>query len=252
MTSLTPVLPPSFSGLSREAKLEALSLLEEKERRRRVNKLREYYPDEGPLRRELYPRHLAFFAAGVVHHERLALCANRVGKTEGMGGYELAIHLTGQYPHWWPGRRFQRPISAWAAGTTRETTRDILQGKLMGPRGEYGTGLLPASALGRYLHLPGVPDGLATVQVKHASGGWSHLGFKSFDQGRKAFEGTEQDVVWLDEEPSMDIYTECITRTMTNDGMVMLTFTPLQGMSEVVLSFLPGGNMPGADGGELV
>jgi phage terminase large subunit-like protein len=32
---------------------------------------------------------------------------------------------------------------------------------------------------------------------------------------------------------------------MTTDGMVMITFTPLQGLSEVVLSFLPGG-VPGS------
>jgi hypothetical protein len=31
---------------------------------------------------------------------------------------------------------------------------------------------------------------------------------------------------------------------MTNNGMVLLTFTPLRGMSEVVLSFLPGGAVP--------
>lgn len=250
MNSSTLVLPPSFMGLSREAKLEVLMLLEERARRKRENKLLEYYPDEGPLRRELYPRHIAFFAAGLVHRERLALCANRIGKTEGMSGYELTVHLTGRYPAWWPGRRFARPISAWAAGTTRETTRDILQAKLVGPRGAYGTGLLPADALGRYLHLPGVPDGLATVQVRHESGGWSKLGFKSFDQGRTAFEGTEQDVIALDEEPPMPVYIECLTRTMTNDGMLMLTFTPLQGMSEVVLSFLPGGELP--VGGVLV
>lgn len=246
MISSTPALPPSFSALSRAQKLEMVTLLEEKAKRRRENKLREYYPDAGPLRRELYPKHLEFFRAGVAHRERLALCANRVGKTEGMGGFELAIHLTGQYPAWWEGRRFHRPINAWASGTTREKTRDILQGKLMGPRGQYGTGLIPAAALGRHLSQPGVPDGLATVQVRHESGGFSLLGFKSFDQGRTAFEGTEQDVILLDEEPPMDVYIECLTRTMTNDGMLMLTFTPLQGMSEVVLSFLPGGELPGA------
>ena len=70
------------------------------------SKLREFYPETGPLRRELYPRHLEFFAAGRKHRERLMLAANRVGKTEGVGGYEVALHLTGAYPDWWPGRRF--------------------------------------------------------------------------------------------------------------------------------------------------
>jgi phage terminase large subunit-like protein len=29
---------------------------------------------------------------------------------------------------------------------------------------------------------------------------------------------------------------------MTNNGMIMLTFTPLSGLSEVVLAFLPDGS----------
>jgi len=68
--------------------------------------------------------------------------------------------------------------------------------------------------------------------------------FKSYDQGREAFQGTEQDGIWLDEEPPEDVYTECLLRTMTNNGLVMLTFTPLRGMSSVVLAFLPGGAVP--------
>ena len=31
---------------------------------------------------------------------------------------------------------------------------------------------------------------------------------------------------------------------MTTDGLVMVTFTPLEGMSDVVMSFLEGGKMP--------
>jgi phage terminase large subunit-like protein len=226
--------------------MEFLTLLQEKECRRSQNKWREYFPDEGPFRRELYPKHLEFFAAGLIHRERLALCANRIGKTEGMGGYETGLHLTGLYPEWWPGRRFDRPVSAWACGTTHEKTRDVVQKKLLGPPQALGTGLIPAAHIGRHLAKGGVPDGIALVHVKHVTGGYSLLVFKSYEQGRKGFEGEEQDVIWLDEEPPMPVYTECLTRTMTNNGILMLTFTPLEGMTDVVLSFLPDGRMPGA------
>ena len=37
----------------------------------------------------------------------------------------------------------------------------------------------------------------------------------------------------------MSIYSECLLRTMTTDGIVMLTFTPLLGLSDVALKFLP-------------
>src|SRR3546814_18531691 len=60
------------------------------------------------------------------------MAANRVGKTEGVGGYETTLHLTGEYPSWWEGRRFERPIAAWVAGKTNETTRAIVQTKLFG------------------------------------------------------------------------------------------------------------------------
>ena len=71
--------------------------------------------------------------------------------------------------------------------------------------------------------------------------------FKSYDQRREAFQGTEIDVVWLDEEPPLEIYAECLTRTMTTNGLVMLTFTPLQGITPMIKSFLPGGRVRSTD-----
>lgn len=229
--------------LSRSDMLEALRLEAELERRRAGRKLLTYYPETGPLRRELYPKHLDFFRWGAEKRERLALAANRIGKTEGMGGYEITCHLTGIYPPWWQGRRFTKANYWWAAGSTRETTRDIIQMKLLGKPGAFGTGLIPRESIERTAPGP-LPDSVAAIWVKHASGGISVLGFKSYDQGRRAFEGTEQDGIWLDEEPPLDVYTECLIRTATTNGLVMLTFTPLRGMSEVVLSFLPGGAVP--------
>ena len=45
------------------------------------NKINSYYPNDGALRRELYPKQQLFFKAGKKHRERLFLAANRVGKT---------------------------------------------------------------------------------------------------------------------------------------------------------------------------
>lgn len=239
--------------MDRDVKLELLELLDERSRRLRMRKLLSYYPDEGPLRRELYPKHTEFFAAGAEYRQRLMLAANRVGKTEGVGLYELSLHLTGQYPEWWTGRRFDRPIRAWAAGDTLKTVREILQTKLLGPDNDRGTGVLPGESIDRISRAAGVADTIDSVYVKHASGGTSLLTFKSYDQRRISFQGTEQDVILLDEEPPLDIYTECLLRTMTNDGMLMLTFTPLTGLSEVVLAFLPGGELKAhAEGSKFV
>jgi phage terminase large subunit-like protein len=173
------------------------------------------------------------------------MAANRVGKTEGVGGYETTLHLTGEYPPWWKGRRFDRPIGAWAAGKTGETTRDIVQAKLFGPvegsgptKRFAGTGLIPGDSIGDCSWRGGFPDLADSVAIRHKSGGMSRLGLKSYQQGRGAFEGTEQDVVRLDGEPPLDVYVECLVRTMTTGGLVLVTFTPLEGMSDVVTSFL--------------
>jgi phage terminase large subunit-like protein len=240
-------------SLSQAEESRLLTLLKQEERWRRGNKIWTYFPDEGPFRRELYKKHLQFFEAGATYRERGFIAANRVGKSEGGGGYETTIHLTGQYPHWWKGRRFARPIRAVAAGDTAKTVREIIQAKLLGPIHEMGIGLIPAETISKTTPKQGVPEAIDTVYVKHVSGGLSKLVFKSYDQKRIAFQGEEQDLVWLDEEPPLDIYTECLLRTMTTGGMVMLTFTPLIGMSETVLQFLPGGDIQErADGSKAV
>ena len=218
-------------------------LLQEKQKRLTERKILTYYPDEGPLRRELYPKHQAFFTAGAAKRQRLMLAANRVGKTEGVGCYEATLHATGQYPDWWTGRRFNKAVTIWVAGDTGHTVREILQAKLLGPILTPGTGLIPGASLSKVIRKSGVPDAVDTVYVKHASGGTSKIVFKAYEQGVEAFQGTEIDVILLDEEPPMDIYTECLMRTMTNNGIIMCTFTPLLGMSEVVLYFLPGGKL---------
>lgn len=233
--------------MNREEKLELIALLEERERRSRGRKILTYFPETGPLRRELYKKHMEFFLAGRKYRERCFMAGNRVGKTESGGGYELVLHLTGKYPEWWAGRRFERPTDCWAAGDTGKTVRDIIQFKLLGKQGEHGTGLIPADLLARTTPKQGVPEAVDTIYVKHASGGMSQLVLKSYDQGRASFQGTEKDVIWLDEEPDLSIYTECVLRTMETSmfggGVVILTFTPLMGLSETVLQFLPNGEI---------
>jgi phage terminase large subunit-like protein len=230
-------------NLKRDEKIQVIQLREEQERRKKMKKLFSYYPEEGPLRRELYVKHNQFFGAGSKFRERLMLAANRVGKTEGVGGYEMALHLTGLYPEWWRGKRFDKAIDAWAAGDTGKTVREIIQFKLLGPMHDIGTGLIPKDCIIKTTAKQGVPDAVDTIYVKHVSGGISQINLKSYDQKRHSFQGTEKDVIWLDEEPPLEIYTECLLRTMTNSGVIMLTFTPLSGMSETVMAFLPGGQV---------
>lgn len=182
------------------------------------------------------PKHKAFFDAGKTYFERCFMAANRVGKSIS-GGYEIACHLTGDYPSWWNGRVFDHPVECWAIGSTARSTRDVVQKELLGPVGSPGTGMIPADKLGRAFALAGVPQGIDIIEIKHKSGGWSRLGFKNYEQDVQAFYGTQKHAIWLDEECPDLIYNECLMRTMTTGGIMLVTFTPLHGLTPFVVRF---------------
>ena len=63
-----------------------------------------------------YPTQLAFFAAGSSGvHQRLIYSGSQRGKTTAAAA-EVSWHLTGDYPHWWTGKRFNKPIRCWIVG----------------------------------------------------------------------------------------------------------------------------------------
>lgn len=165
------------------------------------------------------------------------MAGNQLGKTWA-GGFEAAIHATGLYPAWWTGKRFDKPTVGWASGVTGETVRDSVQRILMGRPGEFGTGSLPLDCIAGHSTSRGIADLLDTIEVKHKSGGISRIGLKSYEKGREKWQAETLDWVWFDEEPPADIYSEGVTRTNATKGMVWMTFTPLQGMSEVVKRFM--------------
>lgn len=206
----------------------------QKERAKRECLLYTLFPNEGPLRRELYPKHVEFFDAGKSYKERLFMAGNRIGKSFA-GGLETACHLTGYYPAWWTGKRFDKPVTGWACGTSGAKTREINQTILLGDSNKRG--MLPAELVFDRVASRGITGAYESIRVKHKKG-LSRLDFKGYEQGRRAFEGTAQDFIWLDEEPDIDIYTECLYRLLTTKGIIFTTFTPLLGMSEVVTSFL--------------
>lgn len=205
--------------------------------RRRYRKLDYFFPDHGPLSRKGYKKHTDFIAATSTNRECCFMAANRSGKTE-TGAYAVTVWLTGEYPDWWEGRRFPGPVNILAAGETARLVRDSIQKKLLGEPGRLGEGMIPKELILSVNAKSGVPDAVDTVQVKHISGRTSTLQFQSFDQGREAFQATERHVVWEDEEPPLAVHNECLIRTMTTRGLVLLTFTPLKGMSDTVLGLM--------------
>lgn len=227
-------------------KREYLKLLQDKEEYQRYHKINSIFPDEGRYPRSAYPKHIDFINKGAIFRQRAFIAANRTGKTV-TGAYEVACHVTGVYPHWWKGKKFSEAVEAWVASRTNEDTKEIMQKELLGDINDQGSGMIPKELLGKPTKKPGVANALESIYVKHISGRDSRIVFKSYEQGREGFQGTKKQVIWLDEEPrDPDIYTECLTRTMDadNPGIIICTFTPLLGLSDVVLSFMPGGILP--------
>lgn len=185
-----------------------------------------------------------FHNAGSSYADRMLIAGNRVGKTIS-AAYEVACHLTGVYPAWWEGRRFSGPILVWCGGITNESLRDISQKELLGGTGDaFGTGMIPKDNLCtpsyRQAGISGVVD---SVKVAHASGGYSECVWKSYEQGWQKWQGTAVDIVWLDEDPNdVQLYTEAITRLITKRGMLLVTFTPLLGVTPMLQHFYDMGD----------
>lgn len=188
-----------------------------------------------------YTKQLQFYATGLQFRERAFFGATQSGKSEGLA-FEFASHLTGLYLPDWPGRRWDRPVRAWAVGESQKMVRDIQQTKLCGLPGSvenFGSGMIPRHLfVGDPVLARGESNAFDSVRVRHASGGISLLSFRTYQAGRASLQGTTLDLVWCDEEPAdYEIYSECLSRISGTDGSLMIGFTPLRGMSEISLRF---------------
>lgn len=188
---------------------------------------------------EPYKKQIEFHNLSKTKRERALFAGNQAGKTFSAAN-EVAFHMTGVYPDWWQGKRFPGPQIWWVGSETGELTRDGAQIKLLGQYGQFGSGAIPKPLLaGDPLMARGIPAAAEIFNVKHSSGGISQGVFKAYADGREKWQAGTVHGVWLDEEPDAEIYSEALTRTNATEGIVLLTLTPLKGMSDVVRRFYP-------------
>lgn len=241
LDQLTKSLVETYaSQLSAQQQTELIQAIEVLTHDQKYNRFKNFFPDEGEFRRVLYPKHVAFFSAGKEYMERGFIAANRVGKSEA-GAFETTCHATGDYPDWWTGYRFDRPVLIWVGGDTATTVRDIIQKKLVGADiTDMGSGMLPKESIitEKCKTRRNVPEALEIIKVRHKTGGESTIVLKTYEQGRATWQGTEVDFIWVDEECPSDVYGEALIRIMTTKGRIITTFTPLQGLTDLVISFL--------------
>lgn len=201
---------------------ELLKALQALKRKEEENKLAAFKP---------YECQLAF--ANTTALTSALIAGNQIGKTT-LVGYMVACHLTGIYPDWWRGIRLAKATEWWAAGVTAPRVRDTIQRKLFGDLGRLGTGMIPKQLINTetLIKKSGVPMGFDRVDIKHVDGGWSNIQFFSYDQGISKFMGSTLDGgAWCDEEPPSDINTEIKTRLAANNGLLLYSFTPVDGVT---------------------
>jgi phage terminase large subunit-like protein len=183
-----------------------------------------YHPNE---------KQLAFHATGLIAKERAFFAGNRCGKTLCTSA-EWCMHLTGNYPDWWNGYRYTKPINIWVAGVTNNETFQTLAQYYVGDLTKEGfihSSLIVRKETQKHLYY-----------VQHASGGISKIRFKSYEQKADAWQAETLDGVHLDEEPPSKIYSEAITRTLSTSqdhyGQVTCSLTPLKGVTHFMLQYM--------------
>ena len=168
------------------------------------------------------------------------LAANRIGKTVSTC-YETAYHLTGLYPEWWAGRRFDKPITAMVAGEGWSQVALVLQNELLGTpdvklRDSLGTGAIPRDCIVQDT-MRGDGANAIGVEIRHTTGGKSYLLFANYTQEVRQLQGFKLNLAVFDEQPPDDFFSEIVTRTATTQGQVLCSFTPLKGLNGLVSKF---------------
>ena len=186
-----------------------------------------------------FQHQLRFFATGT-SDRRGILAANRIGKTVSTC-YETAYHLTGLYPDWWPGRRFDKPVTVMVAGEGWSQVALVLQNELLGTndvkiRDHIGTGAIPrACIITETMRSDGA--NCIGVEIRHVSGSKSYLLFANYTQEVRQMQGFKLNLAVFDEQPPDDFFSEIVTRTATTQGQVLCSFTPLKGLNGLVSKF---------------
>ena len=251
--------------LSDEKKLELLSILKQRQQQQEYEEHYCKFFQWEPY--DFHIKALASFQDVECTEQTALMCANRIGKTYG-GGRIVTSLATGlevpkkffkteqQYENyintlnWF--RNQKKQLEFWVCGEKFKSIRFSTQKELIGPLSDPGSGAIPKEYI---LHVQKRPSSACAESVDYVlvkrvnqhgeEVGTTMLTFKAYEEGNDGYMGGTIDFIWLDEEPPCYIYTQCVTRTATTLGKVLLTFTPEGGVTETVQKFLPENIKPG-------
>lgn len=212
-----------------EEELEQLYLfIKEEDTFSRYNQLAYFNP---------YSYQRKFFRAGSEYDYRMLCAGNQMGKSYG-ASFEYAMHLTGIYPDWWEGDRFDSGDKLfWVLGVTLDSTVNVLQTLLLGTSDirrteEIGTGSIPRD----HIDIDGmIKDGRRCVEVriKHIEDRDTEfsniLRFYASSVSESTLMGqTLTGMIWADEQfpDSERLHAQFVARTAAGGGRIMYTLTP--------------------------
>jgi phage terminase large subunit-like protein len=120
------------------------------------------------------------------------------------------------------------PNNIWVVGLDFPTVKNVLWYEKLS-NGKDHPGFLPSGSE-RETVIKKISESDFQVYFKNGS----VITCKSADSGREKFQGASVDLVWIDEEPDIDIYEECRQRTADCAGKILVTVTPLADISSGV------------------
>lgn len=128
----------------------------------------------------------------------------------------------------------------WVCAETEEISINIQQRKIWE--------LLPKNDV-KYCYYDEV-NGFRNGKIVFKNG--TIIRFKTYKQGREAFQSDDIDLIWNDEEPPYDIYREQRMRLIDRDGEMIFTMTALKGVTELVSEIYDDHDVIKSEHNELV
>lgn len=197
--------------MNRDEKIELLRLIDQKEQAKKDHNLENFH---GSLIQNEYlcsTAKIAFLGG-----------ANQCGKTT-VGGVDTDIQVTGIIPTSLKDKYPKDKIKHGDYWVSSLGTKEI--GEITYPKIRT---YLPTN------HIAGWNKQEGILRLKDGA----EIRFKSEEQGEDKYQGAVKDGVWLDEEHKKKIWDECYMRTVTKEGWMRMTFTPLKGLTWAYQLFL--------------
>ena len=227
-------IKPEEEKLRQNEKPETISEQEKKRRKtiRDINKIKEIIIEQ-TRRKELkiytynktrvHKKQMKFHKCK--KRNRWVFGGNRSGKTE-CGAVEVVWMARGIHPF----RENKKDTVGWVVSLSTRVQKDVAQSKILSYLDPFWIEEIVMQSGKSSSPEYGV---IEKIVVKNVFGGHSVIGFKSCEEGRDKFQGSSLDYVWFDEEPTEEIYNECLMRVLDKEGDIFGTMTPLKGLTFV-------------------